>query len=271
MFFLPGSNQTISMNEQIAPNRRYFYYWIAPLFIGSLLVGMYFSGISWMSSFVAPEINREFGALETLEHLTIFAIMVVAVRGICRKTKKWERVLFAGAFVGALFLFLEELDYGIHFIEYFSGEKYEEGPRNIHNYILNPYGLDFDAVLSPIVYFVLGFYFCLLPLMLMDSTKPLWRFLKLESFVERLSANPWLRYLVPEPHSMGTIAAMVLVAQVAYFLDKIKVPNNLMLQGNISEFGEFFVHYLILLYMVEMVYNRKAPDSEPGDSGLDVS
>ena len=216
--------------------------------VGGLLVFMYFSGIPWMQSFAAPEINREFGALETLEHLIILALVVVTIRGVYLKTLKWERIAFAVASAASLLLFLEELDYGLHFVEYLSGEKYEEGPRNLHNYILRPYGLDFDKVMAPVVYCVLGLGFCILPLLILAG--------KL--------THPWARYLTPEPHSMGTIIAMVAVAQVAFFLDKIDMHSNQALRINISEFGELFVHYIFFMYFFELVYKRKTPGQESG-------
>ncbi|GJL80179.1 MAG: hypothetical protein NPINA01_31680 [Nitrospinaceae bacterium] len=234
--------------------------------VTGVLMGMYFSGIPWMQNFVAPAGNREFGALENLEHLIILAVVWVAVRGIYGKRSKREKVVFAGVAFGSFFLFLEELDYGIHYLELITGEAYQGKVRNLHNYILNPYGLDFDALLSPVVYFILGFFFCFLPLIGLQSLRSglVRRFP--ETFVPRLLANPWFRYLTPEPHSMGTVAAMVLIAQVAFFLDKTGVPSNLSFHGNISEFGEVFVHYIFFLYVIEMVYKRKSPHSHSVES-----
>lgn len=207
------------------------------------MVFMYFSGIPWMQNFVAPEFNREFGALENLEHLIILALIVVALQGAFRKTLKWERISFAVVAVASLVLLLEELDYGLHYVEYFSGEKYEGGARNIHNFILRPYGLDFDKVVSPVVYCALGLGFCILPILVL---------------LGKLT-HPWVRYLTPEPHSIGTIISMVAVAQVAFFLDKIDLHNNHSFKGNITEFGEGFVHFLIFMYFFELVYKRKTP------------
>jgi len=229
-------------------DKRHFYYWIGPTIVGGLLVSMYFSGIPWMQSFAAPEINREFGAVENLQHLIILAIIIVTIQGVYRKTLKWERIVFAVVAVAGLILFLEELDYGLHYMEYFRGEKYAGGPRNVHNFILNPYGLDFDKVMSPVVYFVLGLCFCILPLLVLA----------------RKLTHPWFRYLIPEPHSIGTIIGMVAVAQVAFFLDKIDMHSNHALRINITEFGEGFVHYIIFIYLVELVYKRKTPDRKPG-------
>jgi hypothetical protein len=225
-----------------AKKKLHLYYWIGPIIVGGISVFMYFSGIPWMQSFVAPEINREFGALENLQLLIILAIVVVAIQGVLQKKLKLERIAFAVVAFASLIFLLEEMDYGLHYVEYFSGEKYVGGARNIHNYILNPYGLDFDAVISPVVYFILGLGFCILPLMARKTT------------------DPWFRYLTPEPHSIGTIISMVAVAQVAFFLDKIDMHNNHALRGNISEFGEVFVHYIFFMFMFELVYKRKTPD-----------
>ena len=229
-------------------NQRHYYYWIGPALVGGILVSMYFSGIGWMQSFAAPEINREFGAVENLQHLIILAIIVVAIQGVFRKTLKWERIVFAAVAVSGLMLLLEEVDYGLHYLEYFSGEKYEGGARNVHNFVLNPYGLDFDKVMSPVVYFVLGAGFCLLPLLVLA----------------RKLTRPWFRYLIPEPHSMGTIIAMVAVAQAAFFLDKIDMHSNHSLRVNITEFGEGYVYYLFFIYLVELVFKRKTPEGESG-------
>ncbi len=227
-------------------DKRHYYYWIGPTIVGGLLVSMYFSGIPWMQSFAAPEINREFGAVENLQHLIILAIIIVTIQGVYRKTLKWERIVFAVVAVAGLILFLEELDYGLHYMEYFRGGKYTGGPRNVHNFILNPYGLDFDKVMSPVVYFVLGLCFCILPLLVLA----------------RKLTHPWFRYLIPEPHSMGTIIGMVVVTQVGFFLDKIDMHSNHALRINITEFGEGFVHYIFFIYLVELVYKRKTPDTQ---------
>lgn len=229
-------------------NKRYFYYWVGPVLVVGLLEFMYFSGISWMQSFAAPEFNREFGAVENVQHLIIFAIIVVAILGSIRKTLKWEKNIFALLAVASLILLLEELDYGLHQVEYFTSNTYEGGARNIHNYILRPYGLDFDKVMSPVVYFVLGLGFCILPILV---------------YVGKL-AHPWFRYLTPEPHSIGTIIVMVAVTQMAFFLDKIDWHNNHSLKGNITEFGEGFVYYLILVYFVELVFKRATPEFKQG-------
>ncbi len=197
-----------------------------------------------MQSFAAPEFNREFGAVENVQHLVINGMIVVAIVGSIRKKLKWEKIAFALMAVASLILLLEELDYGLHQVEYFTGEVYEGGARNIHNYILRPYGLDFDKVMSPLVYCVLGLGFCILPILVS---------------VGKLT-HPWFRYLTPEPYSMGTIIGMVAVAQMAFFLDKIDLHNNHSLKGNITEFGEGFVYYLIFIYFFELVFKRKTPD-----------
>ena len=229
-----------------AKNKLHLYYWIGPTIVGGLSVLMYFSGIPWMQSFVAPGINREFGALENLQLLIILATVVVSIQGVFRKKLKLEKIAFAVVAFASLIFLLEELDYGLHYVEYFSGEKYVGGARNIHNYILNPYGLDFDAVISPVVYFILGLGFWILPLL------------------ARKTIDPWFRYLTPEPYSIGTIIGMVAVAQVAFFLDKIDMHSNHALRGNISEFGEVFVHYIFFMYFFELVYKRKTPDFQSG-------
>jgi hypothetical protein len=222
-------------------NTRHYYYLIGPVIVEGVLVLMYFSGIPWMQSFSAPEINREFGAVENLQHLIIFAAMGVAIMGVYRKTLKWEKIAFAAVAAISLIVLLEELDYGLHYVDYISGEKYESGPRNIHNYILNPYGFDFDKVFSPVVYGVLGFGFCILPILV----------------YKRILTNPWFLYLAPEPHSISTIIGMVVVSQVAFYLDKIDMHNNHSLRVNISEFGESFVYYIFFIYLFELVYKRK--------------
>ena len=216
---------------------RHYYYWIIPVILGTTLVAMYFSGISWMQTFVAPKVNREFGALENIQNLIILSILAVAFKGFLRKTLQAEKIIFAGVALAALFLFLEEIDYGLHYLEYFRGETIHTEIRNIHN--IN--GTRFVEFLAPIVYSVLAVFFCILPL------------------AARNSSRLWLRYLTPQAHSIGTIVAMVLVAQLAFLLDRMDLPSNLSLRENISEFGEGFLHYTFFLYFYEIACKRKTP------------
>jgi hypothetical protein len=100
-----------------------FYYWTLPVIVLVPQIIMYFSGIQWMVEIVCPSINREFGTIENLQLLILLYMTIICLLGAIRKQNKLEKTGFAFLTLFSLLVFFEEMDWGAHYIEYFSGEK----------------------------------------------------------------------------------------------------------------------------------------------------
>ena len=220
---------------------RHYYYWIFPTIIGGILVAMHFSGISWMQTFISPSTHRELGAPENIQNLIIFSVIIIAIQGAKRKVWKIEKSAFVIVAATSLFLLLEEMDYGRHIYKYFIDPTFKWEIWNVH---FMQQGL-LNKILLVVVYTMLPLFFCLLP------------------FVARKSSNLWLKYLSPEPHSLGTVLGMVLVSQISQFLNNLDTFAEFSRQSGMimSEFGEGYVHLLFFLYFYEIIYKRHTPDS----------
>jgi len=221
-------------------NSRNYYYWIGPTFIGGILVAMHFSGVAWMQTFISPDTHRELGAPENIQNLIILSVIIIAIQGARRKTWKIEKIAFVIVAAVSLFLLLEEMDYGRHLYRYFIDPSFGWRIWNVH---FMQQGL-LSKILLVVVYTVLPLFFCALPL------------------VARKSSNPWVKYLSPEPYSIGTVLGMLLVSQTSQFLNHLDMYAELSLRSGMimSEFGEAFVHLLFFLYFFEIVHKRITPD-----------
>ena len=226
--------------EYVKINSRHYYYWIGPTIIGGILVAMHFSGISWMQTFVSPATHRELGAPENIQNLIIFSVIILAFQGVKRKVWKIEKIAFVLVAATSLFLLLEETDYGRHLYKYFIDPSYRWPIWNVH---FMQMGL-LNRILLVVVYTMLPLFFCILP------------------FVARKSSNLWVKYLSPEPHSLGTVLGMILVSQSSQFLNNLDMYAEFSRKSGMimSEFGEGFVHLLFFLYFYEIVYKRTTPD-----------
>ena len=210
--------------------RKNFYYWILPLVSISILVLMNYSGIGILQTIVSPEINREFGLLENLQLLVLAVVFFVCLKSIDRKRHKTEN--FAYAFLALLFFvaFLEEIDYGIHYYEYFfrSGVEDKSIVRNIHNQGNNNY------YLRQTTYVVMVLCFVLLPL-LKEKIK--------SSFIRHFCADKMI---------ISSFAVYLFIGQLARRLPQWGMEVNESLRGNHQEFEELAFYYIILLYIYEL-------------------
>ena len=155
-----------------------FRYWILPTFILVPLIVMYFSGIPWAREFVCPSINWELGAPENLQLLLLFFIFIISAIAFFRKELRAEKILFLFLAIFTLFVFVEEIDYGAHFLRYFKGHDHTTfreltGKPNIHNLGNNA------RIFKRSIYPFMGILFIIAPLL-----------------KERFR-NPVIRYLIP--------------------------------------------------------------------------
>ena len=226
--------------------------WI-PLFINAILISLYFSQNSFCQSLVSPTLEelpfrswREFGLLEQLQNLLILATVIVLAHAARKQHGTFLKICFsAGTFI-FLFLLLEEIDYGVHFYSYFTGNSIGDGNFNLHN--LKSIGprqngtyLKKLSDLSMIICFIL------LPLLHRRATLP-----------------PSIQAIVPSLWFIPTLAIAAGTSSLAHYLDGLELDmiNGIRgsLFGNTSEFRETNTYYICLLYALQLA--NKSPHSK---------
>jgi glucan phosphoethanolaminetransferase (alkaline phosphatase superfamily) len=218
--------------------KQHLVYWILPLVvIGGFALG-YFAGPRWVQDIIAPVINREFGLQEDIEHLLLLSIVVMTLLTLFKVKGVLLKLGFFVCFLGAVFMFLEEIDYGQHYINYFRGINYVDNPTNfnIHNQKKNTINN-----MMKVCYVLMGFFFVILP------------------FLKPGKLPRWLQQLTPSPRIFFTVLVLPLVGQLPLVLNRMDFHPNNSLFDNLSEFEELGIYYTFLLYFVEMY--RKARES----------
>lgn len=224
---------------------------VLPVFMSLAIMALYFSGNVYLQNLVAPSMDsmplyssREFGVLEILQDVLLLFIIVYSVRCFLVSTNTWIRLVAISLLVVSVFTFLEEIDYGMHFVEYVTGEHgslaQETWNRNWHNK-LNAKGVQNVSYIKLAINIGVLVGFVLAPLLL--------------SKVQ----NPTIRLLLPSKWMISTVFLIVLLSLLAHSLDRAgfatidqKLGN---LDYNISEFRELNMYYLLLLY-VAILYER---------------
>ena len=208
---------------------QHFYYWVLPLLAGWMFTAMYFSGIGWMDEIIAPTYDREFGLLENLDAALTLCTMFVLVRMAFLPMRPVFKVLVVLACTVTLLMFLEEVDYGLHWIEQMKGIPPGQGAevRNIHNQGENTN--DLKAVANVILAGV----FVVLP------------------YADRVKKFRLAKIAAPSKMIFFTVIATALVAQTHQVLDPYNLPSNRVLDSNESEFEEVLIYYTFFLYFLE--------------------
>jgi len=218
---------------------------VLPGVVSLALMAMYFSGNAYLQNIVAPSMDsmplfsaREFGALELLQDFFLLCIIFYSVRSFMAARDAWIKLVALLLILISVFTFLEEIDYGAHFIEYFTGEHgslaQENWDRNWHNKT-NANGVQNVSYVKLAANIALLSGFVLAPLLL-SSVR-----------------NPTIRLLVPSRWMIATVVLIVLLGLLAHYLDDAGhsmiggKPGNL--YKNISEFRELNMYYLFLLYV----------------------
>jgi hypothetical protein len=217
----------------------HLYYWALPLLVGWSVTAMYFSSIGWMQELIAPAYNREFGLLENLDALLIAGTLAVLIRmSLLPMRPLFKAAVVLACLVTAL-LFLEEIDYGLHVIDWMKGipPSAEAEIRNLHNQGDNTDNIKLVANL------ILAALFVILPYL--DSLKR-YRFVKM---------------LCPSKMICFTVIATALVALLHQALDPYNLPSNGALDSNQSEFEEMLIYYTFFVYFREKYTQfRNAPE-----------
>lgn len=228
--------------------KKHFAYWIGPAILLLLYIFIYFFDIFGMSYLMAPEYNREFGFVETTQAIVIIGIVLVCLMGFNHE-HTLVRYFFRIGLPVSVFIFLEEIDYGLHFYDWYVGKttaminaEYETGVRNLHN------SFDLTNGFKKLAYVFLAFV-CLL------EAKPQgvlnFRFLnKFQSLIpDRFRPDSLLAL---------TVILIPVINQVAFFIkNNFEVKSNV-LKGNLSEFEETLIYYAAFLYVFQVLKKNTA-------------
>jgi hypothetical protein len=217
---------------------QHFYYWVLPLIAGWTFTAMYFSGVAWMQELVAPTYDREFGLLENLDALLIVCTLFVLIRTAFLPMRPAFRVAVVLACLVTALMVLEEVDYGLHWIEWMKGIPPGQGAeiRNIHNQ-----GENTDE-LKAFGNFILAAVFVVLP------------------YIDRLKRFRLVKIASPSKRMAFTVIATALVALTHQALDPYNLPSNGALDSNQSEFEELLIYYTFFVCFFERyIHLRRAP------------
>lgn len=231
---------TILGTELTSMSRReHFWYWAFPIALLTLLMIFFFSGIPVLVEIVNPELNREWGLLENIQLVIVVIIFGVAAYAFAWKKPTLQKIGFALISIFAVFVFLEEIDYGAHLAQYLTGEKKSQlaqisGVYNIHNYG------DYTAkIFKRSVYLVMLLLFIVAP------------------FMRSKFNNRIISYLVPLPR-IAIVAVITIGCEV---IARGLVPlRNLKLEEltmDIGEFSEILVYYVFLIYVWQLVFQKE--------------
>jgi len=210
-----------------------------PVVTNALMIGLYFSGVKQAQELVAPTIEwlpwdswREFGILEQLQNIYLIITLGLLSIAAVRNTAPLVKTLFVAGALVTLFLFLEEIDYGIHFHDFVTGQASEVEVRNWHNQ--RTLGKQNVRFLKPIKDTVIIVWFILFPL-----------------FANRISHQP-VKRIIPSRWFIAGFAVAFIASRFAHHFSGLGwgvidgVPGNL--KGNTSEFREASTFYLYMLY-----------------------
>jgi hypothetical protein len=223
--------------------KKHLIYWIAPSLVTLACILIFYFNWFGLSELIAPSVNREFGVIENIQHILLILIFFTAFKGFRIRNTKIEKYGYALIMAATVFMFLEEIDYGLHYYDHLTGKSeitkvvvFDNEVRNLHNngkLILN--------AMKMAAYIVVGLFFAALPL-LPEKIK---------------TKNRWLNFLTPSRYIIGTAVSLLVLNQIARYLYKNYDYANHSLDANVSEFEEIMTYYIILLYLKELVKKPK--------------
>lgn len=218
--------------------KKHFIYWILPSFVTLSCTLIYFYNLFGLEDFIAPRRNREFGLIENIQLLLLILIFLTAIKGFRKRIEKIEKYGFLLVAILTAWMFLEEIDYGLHYYDHLTGKEeitkvvvFDNEVRNIHN------NGPMQNLLKLTAYGVIIIFFVLFPLL------P-------AKYKQR---HPILNLLNPSRLIITTATCLLILNQIALYLyRKYNTPTSA-LTANVSEFEEIMIYYIILLYLREIV------------------
>ena len=220
-----------------------------PVCLNLVFIGFYFSGNQFLQFLVSPQFEwlphrswREFGMLEQLQNTLLLIIIILFLREVITRSSLIEKLFFSGGSLIFLILLLEELDYGIHIIEFFSGHEsaIEVTQRNWHNREIS--GRSINSHLKKMSNLLTLIWFVGCPML---SSKVNFKIIK---------------NIVPSRWFVLAFPLASLFSVFAHYLDGLSLGEIQgiagSLEGNISEFRETSTYYLYLLYALQLTATR---------------
>ncbi len=224
-----------------------YLFLIIPICTNCILLGLYYSGITELQQIIAPTIDfldpkswREFGLLEQLQNICLLSIIIIFFNSFLKRESKPEKLFFLFLSLGFLFLFVEEIDYGMHFYEFITEECSTASHTNLHNLEIgsNDYGHYLKQFL--------------------DLTTIIW-FIILPALANRIK-TPIIKCLLPTRYFIAGFCLTFVFSQLAHFLDgnDLGIINGVEgnIVDNISEFRELNTYYLYFLYSLQLVRGK---------------
>jgi len=215
------------------------FLWL-PLCFSLIVICLYFSGSPILQQIISPRIvgipyssGREFGLLEQVQNLLLLASIFLLLESSVKRSIILEKCFFGLGAAAFTFLFLEEIDYCIHFIHYFFPDTLTTSRISWHNQINftgreNEHYLKLAADVTAILFFVILPFF--------------------KTRIKDLRLNS----LIPSLWFVALMALSLAVAQFAHILDSTGMGTiDGVLGGldrNISEFRETSTYYVYFLY-----------------------
>jgi hypothetical protein len=223
--------------------KTHLIYWIVPSAITLACILIFYFNWFGLSEFIAPSINREFGVIENIQNILLILIFITALKGFRTRNTKIEKYGYVLIMAATVFMFLEEIDYGLHYYDQLTGKSaitkvvvFDNEVRNLHNngkMILN--------LMKLAAYIVVGLFFAALPL-LPEKIK---------------TKNRWLNFLSPSRYIVATAICLLVLNQIARYLYKNYDYANHSLDSNVSEFEEIMTYYIIFLYLTTMLTRKE--------------
>lgn len=217
--------------------REHGYYWVLPLVILSILITFYFSGVPTLEEFVCPKENWEWGILENIQLTIILAMFILAIYAFLKKKVTLQKWGFGLIALFAVFIFLEEIDYGAHFAQLIGGEQEiilkQYIPKNIHNQGNNA------KLFKRSVYVFMLLLFVIAP------------FLKLKT------ENPYIKYLIPKPRIVIVAVLAIIIDLVPRLIVYFGIFEDGGLGTNIGEFSEVIVYHIFLIYLTQLIFENE--------------
>ncbi|MEA3330230.1 MAG: hypothetical protein U9Q29_00870 [Campylobacterota bacterium] len=221
-----------------------FLFIILPILMNILFAGFYFSGIDSLQQIISPNngfLTRESGVLEQLQNLYLLTIFIMFSYLSVKRSVKGEKILFGFISILFLFLFLEEIDYGINLYEFFMDTNSINEVRNWHNESAN-------GKKQNVHYFK----------QLIDLANVIW-FIIIPLIISKIKV-PFIKSLAPHRFFIIGFLLTAILSSVTHSLDDIglSIINGAggSLAGNISEFREHNTYYLYLLYAIQIANTK---------------
>ena len=216
-------------------------YLLIPGLLSLALILMYFSDVEWMQRLIVPNMPgaypdsiREFGIVENLQNLYLLTMIGMTAYAVRNRPAKWQRWAMTLALVFSIFIFLEEIDYGLHHYEFFAEISQPEAARlrNLHTIGRSVDTMKWVVDTGIVLAFVVA------PLVLARSN------------------NHLVRYFLPSRWFILTIVAMVVLSELAHGLERAGLGPGTM-ENNLSEFRELTIYYLFMIYIYQLAFNRE--------------